>query len=150
MGSVALPACKAPSTSALFLVQALQLLRWRWHSGAIGSSTRTINERLCAFAYPSLRLPEWNEQYLRFAEFEKLATDGSIPAEKFFALLTAELIRVEAFRKTKEASLQKTQQSIESLSPKYIKGKSRAAMAVLNYLCWRDTHFCFRSTLYNR
>ena len=53
-----------------------------------------------------------------------------MPPEKFFEALTQELNRVEQFRRSKEASLLKQQQSIESLSPKHMKGKSRAAMAV--------------------
>lgn len=75
-------------------------------------------------------LPEWNEQYVRFAEFEKLAAEGSLPVDKFFSELTKELNRVEAFRRAKEAELLKTQQSIEGVNPKHLKGKTRASMAV--------------------
>lgn len=78
---------------------------------------------------------EWSEQYLRFAELEKLASEGIAP-ETFFTQLTEELARVEAFRQAKESAFSKQQHSIESLSPKYMKGKSRHAMAVC-YLLFR-------------
>lgn len=89
---------------------------------------------LNAHTHTTDRLPEWNEQYVRFAEFEKLASSGP-PPDKFFAELTKELNRVETFRRTKEAEFSKTQQSIESVKAPTTKGKTRASMAVRDFFC---------------
>ena len=94
---------------------------------ATGSSTRAPS--VLAPTLTTASLPEWNEQYVRFAEFEKLASSGP-PPEQFFAELTKELNRVETFRRTKEGEFSKTQQSIEAVKARATKGKTRASMAV--------------------